>query len=47
MRNSELRPKKPEEDLFDDSSLLEVDDDYAMIEHQLEKQRQLEAKKRS
>lgn len=46
-RNSNLKKAQkaaPVDDLFDESaSLLDQDDDYALIEHQLEKQRQLES----
>ena len=41
---SKLKTESANDTLFDiESNIAEQDDDYALIEHQLEKQRQIEA----
>ena len=44
---SKLKTESANDTLFDiESNIAEQDDDYALIEHQLEKQRQIEAQKK-
>ena len=44
---SKLKTESANDTMFDiESNIEEQDDDYALIEHQLEKQRQIEAQKK-